>query len=55
MAPPNKPVVGELYSPNEQSAMHGGTPMRCAPAKDGRVLLLRVWPERNPDAPRIVD
>jgi hypothetical protein len=55
MAPPNKPVVGELYSPREQSEMHGGTPLRCAPPKDGRMLLLRVKPCLNPDAPRIID
>jgi len=55
MAPPNKPVVGELYSPREQYEMHGGTPFRCAPPKDGRVLLLRVKPHLNPDAPRIID
>ena len=24
MAPPNKPVIGNLYSPKEQSDMHGG-------------------------------
>jgi|SRR5215213_5554232 len=52
---PNKPVIGNLYSPKEQSAMHGGTPFRCAPHKDGRVLLLRVKPRLNPDAPRIID
>src|SRR5829696_1142005 len=49
MAPPNKPVVGELYSPIEQSEIHGGTPFRCAPSKDGWVLLLRVKPRLNPD------
>ena len=55
MAPPNKPVVDELYSPIEQSEIHGGTPFRCASSKDGRVLLLRVKPRLNPDAPRIID
>ena len=55
MAPPNKPVVGELYAPIEQSEMHGGTPFRCAPSKEGRVLLLRVKPHLNPDTPRIID
>jgi hypothetical protein len=55
MAPPNKPVVGDLYSPREQSEMHGGTPVRIAPPKDNRVLLLRVKPRLNPDAPRIID
>jgi hypothetical protein len=55
MAPPNKPVVGELYSPREQYEMHGGNQQRCAPDKDGRVLLLRVKPHLNPDAPRIID
>ena len=55
MATPNKPVIGNLYSPREQYEMHGGNMQRCAPDKDGRVLLLRVKPHLNPDAPRIVD
>jgi hypothetical protein len=55
MAPPNKPVVGELYSLREQYEMHGGNMQRCAPDKDGRVLLLRVKPDLNPDAPGIID
>ena len=55
MAPPNKPIVGELYSSIEQSEMHGGTLFRCAPPKDGRVLLLKVKPHLNPEALRIID
>ena len=55
MAPPNKPVIGNLYSPRVQSDMHGGTPYQCAPMKEGRVLLLRLKPDHNPDAPYIVD
>jgi hypothetical protein len=55
MATPNKPIIGKLYSPREQYKMHGGNMQRCAPDKDGRVLLLRVNPRSNPDAPRIID
>jgi hypothetical protein len=35
MATPNKPVIGNLYSPREQYEMHGGNMQRCAPDKDG--------------------
>ena len=55
MATPNKPVIGNLYSPKEQYKMHGGNMQRCAPDKDGRVLLLRVKLRLNPDAPYIID
>jgi hypothetical protein len=55
MARPNKPVIGNLYSPQDQSHMHGGTPFQCAPMKEGRVLLLRLKPDHDPDAPHIVD
>ncbi len=55
MGTPNEPVIGNLYSPREQYEMHGGNMQRCAPDKDGRVLLLRVKPRSNPDAPRIID
>ena len=55
MAPPNTPVIGNLYSPKEQSDMHGGNLQQCAPMKEGRVLLLRLRPDHNPDAPYIVD
>ena len=55
MVTPNKPIIGKLYSPREQYEMHGGNMQRCAPDKDGRVLLLRVKPRLNPDAPRIID
>lgn len=55
MGTPNEPVIGNLYSPREQYEMHGGNMQRCAPDKDGRVLLLRVKPRLNPDAPRIID
>ena len=49
------PTVGKLYSPREQSAMHGGNVQRTAPDKDGKITLLRVRPEQNPDAPQIID
>ncbi len=55
MATSDKPIIGNLYSPREQYEMHGGNMQRCAPDKDGRVLLLRVKPHSNPDAPRIID
>ena len=55
MATANKPVIGNLYSPREQYKMHGGNMQRCAPDRDGRVLLLRVKPRLNPDAPGIHD
>ena len=55
MAPPNKPVVGNLYDMEQQHEMHGGAYQQCAPTKDGDVTLLRLTPEHNPDAPYIVD
>ncbi len=55
MARPNKPVIGDLYSPQDQSDMHGGNLQQCAPMKEGRVLLLRLRPDHDPDAPHIVD
>ncbi len=55
MSTPNRPIIGKLYSPREQYEMHGGNTQRCAPNKNGRVLLLRVKPSSNPDAPRIID
>ncbi len=55
MAPPNEPVIGNLYSIQDQSYMHGGAPFQCAPMKEGRVLLLRLTAGNNPDAPHIVD
>jgi hypothetical protein len=55
MAPPNKPVVGNLYDMEQQHEMHGGAYQQCAPTKDGDVTLLRLIPEHNPDAPYIVD
>ncbi len=55
MAPPNKPVTGNLYSPKEQYEMHGGNQQQCAPIKEGRVLLLRLKPDHNSDAPYIAD
>jgi hypothetical protein len=50
MAPPNKPVVGNLYDMEQQHEMHGGAYQQCAPTKDGDVTLLRLTPEHNPDA-----
>src|SRR5918997_3087239 len=55
MAPPNKPVIGNLYDMKQQSKMHGGAQQHCAPTKDGDVTLLRLTPEHDPDAPHIVD
>jgi hypothetical protein len=55
MAPPNKPVIGNLYDMERQHKMHGGAHQHCAPTKDGDVTLLRLTPEHNPDAPYIVD
>jgi hypothetical protein len=55
MATPNRPVIGNLYSPYTQSKIHGSNPHQCAPHKDGKVLLLRVHPDVNPDVPRIID
>ncbi len=55
MASPNEPVIGNLYSPKDQSDMHGGNQQQCAPMKEGRVLLLRVKRDHNPNAPYIVD
>ncbi len=49
------PKVGELYSCLEQSEMHGGNIQRTAPDRDGKITLLRVRPEQNPDAPEIID
>ncbi len=55
MAPPNNPVIGNLYDMKQQSKMHGGAQQQCAPTKDGDVTLLRLTPEHDPDAPHIVD
>jgi hypothetical protein len=55
MAPPNKPVTGNLYDMEQQHEMHGGVYQKCAPTKDGDVTLLRLTPEHDPDAPYIVD
>jgi hypothetical protein len=55
MAPPNKPVVGNLYDMEQQHEMHGGALQKCAPTKDGDFTLLRLIPEHNADAPYIVD
>jgi hypothetical protein len=55
MATPNRPVVGKLYDMEQQHDMHGGQLQWCAPTKDGYFTLLRLNPDRNPDAPRIVD
>ena len=55
MATPNRPVVGKLYTMEQQHKMHGGQLQWCAPTKDGYFTLLRLKPDRNPDAPRIVD
>jgi hypothetical protein len=55
MAPPNNPVVGNLYDMEQQYKMHGGEYQKCAPTKDGDVTLLRLTPEHDPDAPDIVD
>jgi hypothetical protein len=55
MAPPNKPVIGNLYDMEQQHKMHGGAPQKCAPTKDGDVTLLRLTLEHDPDAPDIVD
>jgi hypothetical protein len=49
------PTVGKLYTCREQSAMHGGNIQRTAPDRDGKITLLRVRPEQNPDAPQIID
>jgi hypothetical protein len=49
------PTVGKLYSCREQSAMHGGNIQRTAPGRDGKITLLRVKPQLNPDAPQIID
>jgi len=55
MAPPKKPVIGNLYDMKQQSEMHGGALQQCAPTKDGDVTLLRLTTEHDPDAPHIVD
>ncbi len=55
MAPPNKPVIGNLYDMAQQHEMHGGAHQQCAPTKGGDVTLLRLTPEHDPDAPYIVD
>jgi|SRR3712207_105469 len=34
--------------------MHGGNIQRTTPDRDGKITLLRVRPEQNPDAPRII-
>ena len=55
MAPPNKPVIGNLYDMKQQSKMHGGPQQHCAPTKEGDFTPLRLTPEHDPDAPHIVD
>jgi len=55
VATPNKPVIGKRYSPKEQYEMHGGNQQQCAPINEGRVLLLRLKPDHNPDAPDVAD
>jgi hypothetical protein len=50
-----QPTIGNRYTIEEQCEFHGGNPKASAPEKDGRVVLVRVHPERNPDAPLIMD
>ena len=42
-----------LYTIEEQYEFHGGARVHSAPMKEGRVVLVRVHSERNPDAPLI--
>ena len=55
MAPPQKPVIGKLYTMKQQHEMHRGEYQKCAPTLGGEVTLLRLKPEHNPDAQDIAD
>ena len=52
-----QPTIGNLYTIEEQYEFHGGNQKAQAPMKDGRVVLVRVHQESNPnpDAPLIMD
>jgi hypothetical protein len=52
-----QPIIGNRYTIEEQCEFHGGNPKASAPDKDGRMVLVRVHQDRNPnpDAPLIMD
>ncbi len=50
-----EPRVGQLYSCEEQSEIHGGDWRSTLPDSGGKVTLIRFRSDKNPDGPRIVD
>ncbi len=51
----DEPRIGQLYSCEEQSKMHGGNPRLTLPDSRGDVTLIRFRLDKNPDGPHIID